>query len=111
VQEIAAIQGHGLLQACQAGRAGMERFVTVNTAGVEQILESQHIKRVVAGGVELDGMARGLEERPFAQGAPHIGQRDAQVVARGLLVGLGPQQRQQRIAAGAVALLEGQVEQ
>lgn len=113
VEEIAAVERDCLLQARQAGRAGFERPVAVGAAGVEQLPKRQHIQRVVAGGVELDGMARGLEEGEcgLAQGAPQVGQRDPQIVARGLLVGLGPEQRQQRIAAGAVTLLDRKVDQ
>ena len=103
LQEFAAIQVHGLLQPRRTDRARVQAGMGVACAGRKLRLETRHVERKIAGRIELDVIA-GDEQVGRLRGgvADRLAQTEeglAQIVARGLLGFVGPEQSDQRLAA------------
>ena len=87
----------------------------VGGAGGQECLEHGHVQRMQAVGVELDGVARDVQQGRgggcVADGLAQVGQRLAQVGARRVVGQLGPQQAHQGIALMGAVGLDRQVSQ
>src|SRR5690606_34499299 len=103
------VECDGLLKAARASVAARRAGMRMALALADQVEEGRHIEVVVALQVELDrGPAseqEGRVSRTVADGIAESKQGLAQIVARGLLRELGPEQAEQRLAlVGPVGL-------